>query len=309
MLKVIFQWDYLLREAGLGLRRGSWMTWAAISTITILLFLFGLSLQVSWQMNYLLNQFGSQLEITAYLKPSAKGASIEPIAAKFPGVVEVQAVSKEQAWADLVSELGVSDVQDATEQLNGNPLVDVVKVKVSSPEDVQPTALKLAEMEDVDEVQYYPELVKRLTHLNQGLHWAGLAITGLLTVTAIAVITTTIRLILMARQQEIEILQLVGATPTWIALPFLIQGLVFGVFGGAIAWALLEVLQQFVAHSMATKQLDFLQFLTQRTSPGLSDLGIQARLLPLGLLSFGSIVGILGSGITVLRFLRPNAAS
>ena len=70
MLKLLTKLDYLLKETWLGLQRGSWMNWAAISTVTVLLFLFGMSLQTSWQLETLLNQFGSQLEVSVYLKPN-----------------------------------------------------------------------------------------------------------------------------------------------------------------------------------------------------------------------------------------------
>ncbi len=68
MLKSLNKTDYLLRETARGLRRGGWMNWAAISTMTVLLFLFGTSLQVSWQVEGMLNQFGSQLVVSTYLK-------------------------------------------------------------------------------------------------------------------------------------------------------------------------------------------------------------------------------------------------
>lgn len=60
VLRFFTKIDYLLRETFLGLRRGGWMNWAAISTVTVLLFLFGLSVQVSGQVETLLNQFASQ---------------------------------------------------------------------------------------------------------------------------------------------------------------------------------------------------------------------------------------------------------
>ena len=73
-------------------------------------------------------------------------------------------------------------------------------------------ATQLAKLPGVDVVQYVDEAVKRVAQLHRGLNWITLTITIILTLTAIAVTTTTIRLIVMARRQEIEIMQLVGAT-------------------------------------------------------------------------------------------------
>jgi cell division transport system permease protein len=73
MFQFLTKLDYLLRETLLGLRRGGWMNWAAISTVTVLLFLFGMSLQASWKLEGLLSQFGSQVEVSVYLDPGRAG--------------------------------------------------------------------------------------------------------------------------------------------------------------------------------------------------------------------------------------------
>jgi cell division transport system permease protein len=141
------------------------------------------------------------------------------------------------------------------------------------------------------------EALQRMQQLSQGLGWVGLTITTVLTLTAIAVITTTIRLIVMARRREIEIMQLVGATSAWIYLPFILQGITFGVAGAAIAWVLITSVQQFLANLLATGP-DFIQFMAGGMPPN----PIQLLLLPLLLLGFGGSVGLMGSLFAVRRF-------
>jgi cell division transport system permease protein len=220
-----------------------------------------------------------------------------PIVAKLPKVTAVNKISKEQAWASLVKELGISDIAGATEQLEGNPLVDELKVKAQTSKDVPILAQQLAQLPGVDDVQYMDEVLKRMKQLNQGLGWVSLTITTVLTLTAVAVITTTIRLIVMARRREIEIMQLVGATTAWIYLPFILQGIAFGVVGAAIAWVLITTVQQFLAKLLATGP-DFIQFIAGGAQPN----PIQLLLLPLLLLSLGSSVGLMGSLFAVRRF-------
>lgn len=272
------------------------MNWAAISTVTVLLFLFGISLQTSWQLEGLLNQFGSQLELSVFLDTGVQAEDLQPLVAKLPEVTEVKPVSKEQAWNRLVKELGLSDITGATKQLDGNPLVDELKVKAKSSEDMPALARKLVQVEGVDGVQYVAEAVQRVAQLNQGLNWISITVTSLLTLTAIAVITTTIRLIVMARRREIEVMQLVGATTIWIYLPFILQGLIFGVVGAAIAWGCLMGLQNFLSR-LLTQQPDFVQFLMNdfRLSPD------RLLLLPVILLGFGGSIGLLGSLFAVRR--------
>jgi cell division transport system permease protein len=273
------------------------MNWAAVSTVTVLLFLFGMSLQTSWKLEGLLNQFGSQVEVSVYLDPGAPVEMVKPLVAKLPQVTEVKTISKEQAWASLVQQLGISDIAGATEQLAGNPLVDELKVKARNTKDVPILAVQLAKLPGIDEVQYLDEVLKRMQQLNQGLSWVSLTITTVLSLTAVAVITTTIRLIVMARRREIEIMQLVGATTSWIYLPFILQGIAFGIAGAAIAWVLITSIQQFLANLLATGP-DFIKYITAGAQPN----PLQLLLLPLILLSLGGSVGLIGSLFAVRRF-------
>ena len=296
MFQFLTKLDYLLRETLLGLRRGGWMNWAAISTVTVLLFLFGVSLQASWQLEGLLNQFGSQLEVSVYLDTGVQAETLKPIVTAMPGVADTQTVSKEAAWLALVQDLGVSDINGATKQLDGNPLVDQLKVKARSSQDVPLVAQRLAKVEGVDEVQYVDEAVQRVGQLNRGLSWVSFTVTTLLTLTAIAVITTTIRLIVMARKREIEVMQLVGATAIWIYLPFILQGITFGVAGAVLSWGLISSIQHFL-NNLLSQQPEFVQFLAN----GVQISPLRVILLPLILLGFGSSVGVLGSLFAVRR--------
>ncbi|MEM9002240.1 MAG: ABC transporter permease [Cyanobacteria bacterium P01_F01_bin.86] len=297
MLKAFTKADYLLRETLLGLQRGGWMNWAAISTMTVLLFLFGISLQASWQLEGLLNQFGSQLEVSAYLDSGVQADSLKTTVAAMPEVTAVEAVSKDVAWQELVSELGISDISGATEQLKGNPLVDALRVKANNSEVVPTLASKLSAMQGVAEVLYVDEAVQRIEQLNDGLRWASLFVISILSLTAIAVITTTIRLIVMARRREIEVMQLVGATSIWIYFPFILQGTFFGLVGAGISWGLLTGIHRFL-HEIASQQADFIQFLVN----GLQLTPQQTLLLPLSLVGLGSIVGLMGSLVAVRKF-------
>ncbi len=297
MFQFLTKLDYLWRETLLGLRRGGWMNWAAVSTVTVLLFLFGMSLQASWKLEGLLSQFGSQVEVSVYLDPGAQLNLVKPVVAKFPEVVEVKTVTKEQAWTSLVKQLKVSNIASATEQLEGNPLVDELKIKVRTSQDVPILAKKLKAVPGIEEVQYLDEVLKRMRQLSQGLSWVSLTIITILSLTAIAVITTTIRLIVMARRREIEIMQLVGATAAWIYLPFILQGITFGLAGAIIAWVLISSVQQFLANLLATGP-DFIQFI----AGGAPANPIQLLLLPILLLSLGGSIGLLGSLFAVRRF-------
>jgi cell division transport system permease protein len=266
------------------------MNWAAISTVTVLLFLLGFSLQANWQVERLIGQFGSQLEVSVFLNPGVAAQSLEDSVGQLSTVVELETITKEQAWAELSQELDLPELETVTEQLNGNPLVDELRIKAQSPEDVPILVEQLQQLGGVDTVQYWPEVLQRLKQLSRSLHWLGWAMIGLLTLATTAVITTTIRLIIVAHRREIEIMRLVGATAIWICFPFILQGLLFGAMGGGLAWILMVMTQQGLQGLLA-QQPDFIQFL----ATGLELDWVELWILPTILLGFGSCVGVLGS--------------
>ncbi|MEO0768481.1 MAG: ABC transporter permease [Cyanobacteria bacterium J06649_4] len=297
MLNSLTKTDYLLNETLRGLKRGGWMNWAAISTMTVLLFLFGTSLQMSWQVEGMLNQFGSQLVISTYLESGVDAGSLSSQVNRLPDVVAVESISKEQAWAQLTADLGLSDVSNASAQLKGNPLVDELKVKAREAEAVPQLAETLKNMAGVDDVLYVSEVIQQLRDLNGGLKWVSLTIIGLLSMTAIAVVTTTIRLIAIARSQEIEVMQLVGATRSWIYLPFLLQGAVFGIVGAGSSWGILIGVQRGLKSLTNSQQPAFIRFLIN----GLQLTPQQWILLPTALVGLGISLGLLGSLLAVKK--------
>jgi cell division transport system permease protein len=294
MLRSLTKLDYLLRETWLSFRRGGWMNWAAISTVTVLLFLMGSSLQASWQIEGLMNQFGNQLEVSVYLETGVDSQTLKPVIQGFPEVAGVQALTKEQAWESLVKDLGDANLQDSLKNLGGNPLVDELRVKAVNSQSVAKLAEKLRKIKGIGSVQYVSEAVQRIGQLNRGLRLTGFVITGFLTVSAIAVITTTIRLIALARSDELEIMRLVGATRAWIYLPFLFQGLIFGGIGAWLAWLLIQLLQKTLVN-LLKDQPELIQAITLASSGNMQ----QQLLLPLVLVSCGALIGTIGSILAV----------
>jgi len=289
--------DYLLRETYLGLKRGGWMNWAAISTVAVLLFLFGASLQLSWQLENVLGQLGSQLEISVYLDENTLGESMQSRLLLVDGVASAKLIPKEEAWQDLMKDLGKNDLSQATKQLGGNPLVDEFKVRTVSSDRVPDVAKRISGLKGVNEVWYTNEVVERIGQLRQALSNSSVAIVAIFTVIAIAVITTTIRLIVLARRREIEVMQLVGATAVWIYFPFVLQGVVFGLAGAGTAYLMLLLSLNLLGGAIIN-QPELIKSLTLGLT---TDLRVQF-FLPAVLAIFGSVIGVLGSLLAVRRF-------
>jgi cell division transport system permease protein len=262
------------------------MNWAAISTVAVLLLLFGIGVQGSWQLGEFFNRYGNQLEVSAYLNTGVAAKDLQPTIQKLPNVTTVTPISKEEAWTALSQELGITDLKATTQQLSGNPLVDEVRVQAKSPAAVPEVAEALKKVSGVETVQYVGEVVQQVTELNHNLRFVSFGVIGFLTFSAIAVITTTLRLVIAARSQEIEVMRLVGATRSTIYLPFLIQGIAFGIAGAAIAWGFIQALLVTLSR-LTAQQGNLLEGLLMDSGKG--------WILPLILLGFGGTIGLIGS--------------
>ncbi|MFS8837601.1 ABC transporter permease [Synechococcus sp. R50.1] len=287
---------YLLQETFLGLRRGGWLNWAAVSTLLVLLFLVGIGVELSWGVDATVQSLGGQLEISVYLEPERQGVELQPQVAQLPHVAEVKVITKDQAWRNLLLEMGIQDEAAMETQLGENPLVDALRVKADSTEALGEVAEQIRQLEGVDEVYYGDRIVEQLAQLQDMLRLGSLTITGVLALTAVAVITTTIRLIVMARRREIEVMQLVGATAAWIYLPFILQGCLFGVISAVGAWGLIlgsqQLLQELLEQLIA---LPFLKVMQADRSQ------LEFWLLPSMLLGMGVFLGTTSSLIAVRK--------
>jgi len=287
---------YLLQETFLGLRRGGWLNWAAVSTLLVLLFLVGIGVELSWGVDATVQSLGGQLEISVYLEPERQGVELQPQVAQLPHVAEVKVITKDQAWRNLLLEMGIQDEAAMETQLGENPLVDALRVKADSTEALGEVAERIRQLEGVDEVYYGDRIVEQLSQLQDMLRLGSLTITGVLALTAVAVITTTIRLIVMARRREIEVMQLVGATAAWIYLPFILQGCLFGVISAVGAWGLVlgsqQLLQELLEQLIA---LPFLKVMQADRSQ------LEFWLLPSMLLGMGVFLGTTSSLIAVRK--------
>lgn len=287
---------YLLQETFLGLRRGGWLNWAAVSTLLVLLFLVGIGVELSWGVDATVQSLGGQLEISVYLEPERQGVELQPQVARLPHVAEVKVITKDQAWRNLLLEMGIQDEAAMETQLGENPLVDALRVKADSTEALGEVAEQIRQLEGVDEVYYGDRIVEQLAQLQDMLRLGSLTITGVLALTAVAVITTTIRLIVMARRREIEVMQLVGATAAWIYLPFILQGCLFGVISAVGAWGLIlgsqQLLQELLEQLIA---LPFLKVMQADRSQ------LEFWLLPSMLLGMGVFLGTTSSLIAVRK--------
>jgi cell division transport system permease protein len=277
-----------LREVGLALRRAPLLGALGVVTIAFSLFALGLFGLVAVNIRDVLRQVEERVEIRAFI---ADATPVEAVAvamgdiAAFPEVARVDYVSPDSALTRARRELGeFSDVFEPG-VLPGS--IDIrLKPNARDPRSVKAVAARAATYSFVDDVRYGEDWVTKLYQLRTIATIVGIVLGLAFAAVAVIIIGTTIRMAVLAREREIAIMRLVGATDAFVRLPFLIEGSAKGILGGFLALAL-----TWVASTLIDRALGFH---TAFFPPGTAALGV------LG----GAVIGLLGSAVSVGRHLR-----
>jgi len=294
-----------LREGTKSIVRNGWMSFASISSIAVSLFILGVFILLTLNVNRFADQVESQAQIRVFLQldtPEEKIASLERQIKLIPEVKSVVFVSKHDALERLRETLGENaDVLDGYEAEN-NPLPDGFDVEVFEPRQISVAAEKIKALNDTDpdqsiwRVRYGEETVKQLFRITNGIRNIGLVIVLGLAVTAMFLISTSIRMTIFARRREIAIMKLVGATNGFIRWPFFVEGAVTGLIGSLITAAgLLAGYAQVIRSTRLDLGLMMFDLVP-----------LEEALWPVGgtIVGLGTLIGIWGSVLSVRKYLR-----
>ncbi|WP_281882969.1 permease-like cell division protein FtsX [Paenibacillus sp. YYML68] len=295
-----------LREGLLNVGRNGWMSFASISSISISLFILGVFLLLSLNVNYLAQQIEQQVEIRVYLEvntPQEQIAQLQNEIAAIPQVNKVTFVSKAEGLEYLRERLGQSGEQ-LLEGFDGenNPLNDSFTVEVSEPREVGIAADAISKLNEgkatkpIYRVSYGQGTVETMFKITSVVRNAGLVLVAALALTAMFLISNTIKITIVARRREISIMKLVGATNSFIRWPFFIEGALLGIIGSVIP---VVILQYGYWQLMQSLQLD-LNLMLIKLLPFESIVAETAGLL----IGIGVAIGIWGSVLSVRKFLR-----
>nr|WP_039695456.1 permease-like cell division protein FtsX [Streptococcus gallolyticus] len=300
-----------LWESIKSLKRNVWMTIASVSSVTITLTLVGVFAAVLLNVERIATGIENNIQINVYLDVDSTDSSEtttneagETVAndsyhqvydqiSKVSGVESVTYSSKDEQLEKLQQTYG-----DDWSLFDGdsNPLQDIYIVEADSPSDVKKVAKKIANIEGVESVDYGGSNSDQLFSIAKFIRTWGFAGTILLVVVAIFLISNTIRMTIMSRQRDIEIMRLVGAKNSYIRGPFFFEGAWVGLLGAIVPSIIIYFAYKTVYSSVNP------QFEVQ----GLSLYPIDT-FLPLvigGMFLVGIIIGALGSVISMRRYLK-----
>ncbi|MDL5376627.1 MULTISPECIES: permease-like cell division protein FtsX [Exiguobacterium] len=290
-----------LREGFKGTLRNGWMTFAAISAVTITLLLVGVFALVMFNVNEISENVENDVEIQVFVTRTAEEANVEKLGEnleQIPGVESVTFSSKEDELENFRNQLGEDANAYGTVEKD-NPLHDRYIVKASDPLNTEKVANSVQSLDNVDKVTYGQDYIDKMFAFFNGIRIGGLALIVGLTLMAMFLISNTIKMTIFSRRREIEIMRLVGAKNSFIRWPFFIEGLLLGVFGALIPIAVIYFGYD-VAYSALQPSLDQLNSDIFK----LIDPSILTTQVSLVLLALGAFIGIWGSTTSLGRFLK-----
>ena len=281
---------YLARESFGVFWRMKGMTFVSTVIMSVSLLMLALFTLMTLNLRDLAQSFRQQIEINVFVKEDAPEDQVQELRRRIEhmeGVASVEFVSKEAALEEFRVQLGPdSDLLDVLEE---NPLPASMRLSMKEAHQQSERLALLAgyirEQPEVDDVRYGDQWVSRLEQYIRIFTGLDLIIGVIVVLSALFVISNTVRLTVMARARTIEVMRLVGATDWFIRMPFVIEGAVQGALAGGLAMVLL-----WVAHRYAVRYVHQLTFYD----------GMQIA----GFVALCAAICIVGAVTSLRRFLR-----
>lgn len=280
------------------IRRTPYQALAAISVLTLTLFIASIFSLVSYGTHQILTYFETRPQVTAFFEDTATDEDINRLKSELESkefVANTKFVSKEEALAiyreqnkddPLLLEMVTADILPASLEASGisaDVLPQIADIMTNRP--------------GVEEVVYQKDVIEALRSWANAIRTGGLALVGFLILTSILILVIIISMKIAIRRQEIEILNLMGASGWYIKNPFIVEGAIYGIISSIFAWGL-SYIGLLYATPFLVSFLGNIPLLPVKIELMLALLGTEVLL--------GIIIGSLGSLIAVRRFLRTR---
>lgn len=293
-----FRVDYIARETGNNLRRNLSLTVASVLTVAVSLALFGSALLVQRGVQRLDTRFQDGVEFIVWMNPDATQEQIEAVERTLeqsPGVSRARYVTREETFVEFQE--FYEDSPEVLEAVGPEILPTSFRVVPQIPEAavVRQLGDEFQSLPGVRNVDYALEQIENLNRLFDTLTKAVLAVAGVSAVASALLMYNTIRTALFARRREVEVMKLVGATNWFIRVPFMLEGLLQGVLGAAVSVGAVYGLNRFLRNFFNEGGLELFRSFA-------IDSG-QVTSIAVILLVLGALMGAVGSGIAVSRYL------
>jgi len=286
---------YFFEEALQSLWRSRLLNALSVITIAVSLFVLGAFLAVAGNLSEVVTRWTRKVQVTFYLEDGLAPQIRESLVNQLkedPAVAEVTVVSREEALARFKALF--KDLASLPDELGENPFPASVEATLRLDHQAADEVLRLVHRFEkapgVEEVQYDLLWIQRLGTAVGLVRGIGAFLSGILILAGVFTISNVIRLTLYARQDELDIMRLVGATQAYVKGPFVAEGMALGGLGGLLAVGLLWAATRFVAQGLLAAS----DLLGRPVVPLPATLGVA---IVLG----GMAVGVLGSLVSLGR--------
>ena len=293
---------FFLGEAYRALRRNAAPSLAAVVTIAVTVLLVGVLVPILDASGSKTDDVRDQLELKVFLFNDATQTEIDDLQGRIGGIEHVAGVdyiSPEEALRILEQRLEDKSLLD---QLNSNPLPPAFNVKLDDPDNLESVQAALSPPDSSGKPQPLGAAIddivtgdqtEAIRSVTSAVKILLIGIAVLLGIASLFLVGNTIRLSIYARRREVEVMQLVGATNWFIRWPFVIEGIVVGVMGSAIAVGIMVIAKAIIVDPLSDDLALIDNFNTIAFGPLIAALVVGSMAL-----------SALGSGVTLRRFLR-----
>ncbi len=291
-----FNLGFFLREAFNNIRRNFLMAITAITTTFICILVLGLGLSASSYVEGIVGSVREDVTVEAFLPPDATEERIEEIRTTvegYPEVAGVNYVSEDEALSRFKDTF--EDQPEIYENLDPGVLPASFQLQLEDPSLAGRVADRLkGEGFEEENLSYPQQTIERLDAVTSYTIWGLYGATILFLISSVLLISNAIRLSIFARRNEIEVMKLVGASDSFVRAPFVFEGMVQGLIGAGLA-ALVVIWLNFLFVDWSREALPFVP---------ISGSAVDTILLLLVLVATGVLIGVIGSFLSVTRFLR-----
>ncbi|MBM2839600.1 MAG: Cell division protein FtsX [Bacteroidetes bacterium] len=284
--------SYTVTESISGFKRTKLSTFISIITISISLMLLGVFAVITINASRFIDTLRNKVEMEAFLQEPVSRDDISEVirtVSTIPGVDTIIYVSKDEAAAVFKEQFG----EDLNNVLEFNPLPPSLKIFLEEGYRNAASANQLYEQlkftKGIESVLYRKALLEFIDQKTETVHNITLGLGLLISLSAIFLVSNTIRLAIYAKRRILRTMELVGATSGFIKLPFLLEGIIQGLLGGIVAACILYILMEYTLQLILVDVARYLHM----------DMAFY-----LAVICTGIVLGLVGSVISVARFIK-----
>lgn len=277
------------------------MSLSSISVLTVCLLLIGVSFLLLFNIKTLVKDVEKQNVVVAFVKDGIDDAALNKINTDLkaiPNVTNVEFVSKEAGYEEQMKEFGLNK-----EMLDGviqNPLPHSYRITVSNIDEFNVTLEAIKNVDNIDTVRESQEIVNQISTLQKSITAICVVLVAVLVVVSLFIIANTIRITMVSRKIDIQVMKSVGATNVFICWPFMIEGIIIGLISGVVALALTYVVQITEGDALSS-----LFGLFGSATVSVSDI---LPMLVVGYILAGALLGSFGSVVSIRKYLKKEGS-